>query len=155
MYMRSKTEEDRAYYDWMGFVGNLIGVGALLLLPFMGYLLAYELCDYDASICPYMMADQLMEVQWHPTIIGYLIPQRGHFHGLKNTHTFLSHYWGIHKGGWAVNDKQRGGPHDIQEHAKGNMPGFHWALHGIPRIKIGIQNDRFQDEQQWIDHGEH
>jgi hypothetical protein len=59
MYMGSKTEEDRAYYDWMGFVGNLIGVGALLFLPFMGYLLAFELCDYDASICPYMMADQL------------------------------------------------------------------------------------------------
>ena len=46
-------------FDWMGFVGNLIGVGALLALPFMGYLYAYELCDYDASICPYMMADQL------------------------------------------------------------------------------------------------
>jgi hypothetical protein len=59
MYMRSKTDEERSYYDWMGFVGNMIGVGALLLLPFMGYLLAYELCDYDASICPYMMADQL------------------------------------------------------------------------------------------------
>jgi cytochrome bd ubiquinol oxidase subunit I len=59
MYMGAKKEEDRAYYDWMGFVGNLIGVGALLFLPFMGYLYAYELCDYDASICPYMMADQL------------------------------------------------------------------------------------------------
>jgi cytochrome d ubiquinol oxidase subunit I len=59
MYMGAKNEEDRAYYDWMGFVGNLIGVGALLFLPFMGYLLAFELCDYDASICPYMMADQL------------------------------------------------------------------------------------------------
>ncbi len=59
MYMASKKEEDRSYYDWMGFVGNMIGVGALLFLPFMGYLLAYELCDYDASICPYMMADQL------------------------------------------------------------------------------------------------
>jgi cytochrome bd-type quinol oxidase subunit 1 len=59
MYMRSKTDEERSYYDWMGFVGNMIGVGALLLLPFMGYLLAYELCDYDASVCPYMMADQL------------------------------------------------------------------------------------------------
>jgi len=59
MYMGSKSDEERAYYDWMGFVGNLIGVGALLLLPFMGYLFAYELCDYDASICPYMMADQL------------------------------------------------------------------------------------------------
>ena len=58
-FLGSKKEEDRAYYDWMGFVGNLIGVGALLFLPFMGYLLAYELCDYDASICPYMMADQL------------------------------------------------------------------------------------------------
>ncbi len=59
MYMGAKTDEERSYYDWMGFVGNLIGVGALLFLPFMGYLLAYELCDYDASICPYMMADQL------------------------------------------------------------------------------------------------
>jgi cytochrome bd ubiquinol oxidase subunit I len=59
MYMGAKTESDRSYYDWMGFVGNLIGVGALLFLPFMGYLLAFELCDYDASICPYMMADQL------------------------------------------------------------------------------------------------
>ena len=59
MFMGSKKEEERAYYDWMGFVGNMIGVGALLFLPFMGYLLSYELCDYDASICPYMMADQL------------------------------------------------------------------------------------------------
>ena len=59
MYLASKTDEERAFYDWFGFVGNMIGVGALLLLPFAGYLLAYELCDYDASICPYMMADQL------------------------------------------------------------------------------------------------
>ena len=59
MYLMSKTDEDRAFYDWFGFVGNMIGVGALLLLPFAGYVLAYELCDYDASICPYMMSDQL------------------------------------------------------------------------------------------------
>src|SRR6266851_7441124 len=59
MYLAAKTDEERAFYDWFGFVGNLIGVGALLALPFAGYLLAYELCDYDASICPYMMADQL------------------------------------------------------------------------------------------------
>lgn len=59
MYMGAKREEERAYYDWMGFVGNLIGVGASMFLPFMGYLLSYEQCDYDASMCPYMMADQL------------------------------------------------------------------------------------------------
>ncbi|HNP59201.1 MAG TPA: cytochrome ubiquinol oxidase subunit I [Nitrospirales bacterium] len=73
MFMGSKTEEERAYYDWMGFVGNMIGVGALLLLPFMGYLLAYELCDYDASICPYMMADQLsMFFEMQGAMIGLI-----------------------------------------------------------------------------------
>jgi len=59
MYLMAKNDEERAFYDWFGFIGNLIGVGALLVLPFAGYLLAYELCDYDASICPYMMSDQL------------------------------------------------------------------------------------------------
>jgi cytochrome bd-type quinol oxidase subunit 1 len=73
MYMGAKKEEERAYYDWMGFVGNLIGVGALLFLPFMGYLLAYELCDYDASICPYMMADQLsMFFEMQGAMIGLI-----------------------------------------------------------------------------------
>ncbi|MFZ1747097.1 MAG: cytochrome ubiquinol oxidase subunit I [Nitrospirales bacterium] len=73
MFMGSKTDEERAYYDWMGFVGNMIGVGALLLLPFMGYLLAYELCDYDASICPYMMADQLsMFFEMQGAMIGLI-----------------------------------------------------------------------------------
>jgi hypothetical protein len=73
LYMFSKTDNERAYYDWMGFVGNLIGVGALLFLPFMGYLLAYELCDYDASICPYMMADQLsMFFEMQGAMIGLI-----------------------------------------------------------------------------------
>lgn len=73
MYMGARREEERAYYDWMGFVGNLIGVGALLFLPFMGYLFAYELCDYDASICPYMMADQLsMFFQMQGAMVGLI-----------------------------------------------------------------------------------
>lgn len=73
LYMFSKSDHERAYYDWMGFVGNLIGVGALLFLPFMGYLLAYELCDYDASICPYMMADQLsMFFEMQGAMIGLI-----------------------------------------------------------------------------------
>ncbi len=73
MYMGSKTDSERSYYDWMGFVGNMIGVGALLLLPFMGYILAFELCDYDASICPYMMADQLsMFFEMQGAMIGLI-----------------------------------------------------------------------------------
>lgn len=73
MYMGAHNDEERSYYDWMGFVGNMIGVGALLFLPFMGYLLAYELCDYDASICPYMMADQLsMFFEMQGAMIGLI-----------------------------------------------------------------------------------
>ena len=29
-FLGSKSEEERAHYDWMGYVGNFIGVGALI-----------------------------------------------------------------------------------------------------------------------------
>ena len=73
MYMFAKTDEERAHYDWMGFVGNLIGVGALLLLPLFGYILAAEFFDYDASIGPYMMADQLsMFFEMQGALVGLI-----------------------------------------------------------------------------------
>jgi cytochrome bd ubiquinol oxidase subunit I len=73
MYMGAKTQEERAYYDWMGFVGNLIAVGATLFQPFTGLLLAYEMCDYDFSFCPYMMADQLsMFFEMQGAMIGLM-----------------------------------------------------------------------------------
>ncbi|MDH5666733.1 MAG: cytochrome ubiquinol oxidase subunit I [Nitrospira sp.] len=73
MYMGAKNSEERAYYDWMGFVGNLIAVGAMLLQPFTGLLLAYEMCDYDFSFCPYMMADQLsMFFEMQGAVIGVM-----------------------------------------------------------------------------------
>lgn len=73
MYMFSKTDEERAYYDWMGFVGNLIGVGALLFLPLAGYILAAEFFEFDASIGPYMMADQLsMYFEMQGAMVGLI-----------------------------------------------------------------------------------
>jgi cytochrome d ubiquinol oxidase subunit I len=73
MYMGAKNQEDRAYYDWMGFVGNLIAVGATLFQPLTGLLLAYEMCDYDFSFCPYMMADQLsMFFEMQGAMIGLM-----------------------------------------------------------------------------------
>jgi len=73
MYMGAKNQEERAYYDWMGFVGNLIAVGAMLFQPFTGLLLAYEMCDYDFSFCPYMMADQLsMFFEMQGAMIGLM-----------------------------------------------------------------------------------
>ncbi len=46
-FMGSKTDEDRAHYDWMGYIGNFIGLGALIPLPFAGYYLGREV--YSAS----------------------------------------------------------------------------------------------------------
>ncbi len=73
MYMGSKSQEERAYYDWMGYVSIWIAVGGSLLQPFTGLLLAYEMCDYDFSFCPYMMADQLsMFFEMQGIMIGLL-----------------------------------------------------------------------------------
>jgi hypothetical protein len=48
-------------------------VGATLFQPFTGLLLAYEMCDYDFSFCPYMMADQLsMYFEMQGAMIGLM-----------------------------------------------------------------------------------
>lgn len=49
-YLGSKTEEERAHYDWMGYVGNFISISALLPLPFAGYWLGKEIYAYSQSL---------------------------------------------------------------------------------------------------------
>jgi cytochrome bd ubiquinol oxidase subunit I len=43
MYVRSKTSEDRAYYDWSSSVGLTWGVGFLMLQPLVGFTIVYAL----------------------------------------------------------------------------------------------------------------
>lgn len=43
MYIRSKTQEDRAFYDWSTSVGLTWGVGFLMLQPIVGFGLAYAM----------------------------------------------------------------------------------------------------------------
>ena len=43
MYIRSKTQADRAFYDWATSVGLTWGVGFLLLQPLVGFAMAYEM----------------------------------------------------------------------------------------------------------------
>lgn len=59
MFLTARTDEDRAFYDWMGFTGNFIGVATVMALPLAGYVLAKELFVYDATIATFMMADKL------------------------------------------------------------------------------------------------
>jgi cytochrome bd ubiquinol oxidase subunit I len=43
MYVRSKTAEDRAFYDWSTSVGLSWGVGFLLLMPLVGFATVYAM----------------------------------------------------------------------------------------------------------------
>ncbi len=38
-FIGSKTDEERAHYDWMGYISNFVGIAGLLPLPFAGYYL--------------------------------------------------------------------------------------------------------------------
>ena len=49
-FLGAKTQEERAHYDWMGYMGIFIAICALLPLPFAGYWLGVEIYAYDQSL---------------------------------------------------------------------------------------------------------
>ncbi len=76
MYLTAKNREDRAFYDWMGFIGNGIGVITFALLAVPGYIFGREIYTYDASLGIYLMSDRLsmfFEMQGILIGLGYLI----------------------------------------------------------------------------------
>jgi hypothetical protein len=54
-FLNAKDEETRAYYDWMGYMGNFIGVAALIPMPFAGYYIGREVYSYSAVMGNNMM----------------------------------------------------------------------------------------------------
>jgi cytochrome bd-type quinol oxidase subunit 1 len=54
-FLAAKSDEERAHYDWMGYVGNLIAIGALIVLPFAGYYLGREIYEYNEQMGITMM----------------------------------------------------------------------------------------------------
>jgi cytochrome bd ubiquinol oxidase subunit I len=54
-FLNAKTDEERAHYDWMGYIGNFIAISALLVLPFAGYWLGREIYAYNQSMGITMM----------------------------------------------------------------------------------------------------
>jgi cytochrome bd-type quinol oxidase subunit 1 len=49
-FLTAKTDEQRANYDWMGYVGNFVAMWALIPLPFAGYWLGKEMYAYSAQM---------------------------------------------------------------------------------------------------------
>ena len=43
MYLRAKTEADKAFYDWSSSVGLILGAGFLITMPILGFLIVYGL----------------------------------------------------------------------------------------------------------------
>ena len=54
-YLGSTTEEDRAHYDWMGYISNFIGVAGLIPLPFAGYWMGREVYSVSSVMGNNMM----------------------------------------------------------------------------------------------------
>jgi len=54
-FLGAKTDEDRAHYDWMGYIGNFVAICAFLPLPFAGYYLASEIYAYSQALGITMM----------------------------------------------------------------------------------------------------
>ncbi|HJP30569.1 MAG TPA: cytochrome ubiquinol oxidase subunit I [Candidatus Latescibacteria bacterium] len=49
-FLGAQSDEERAHYDWMGYVGNVVAISALLPLPFAGYWLGKEVYAYSQSL---------------------------------------------------------------------------------------------------------
>lgn len=45
-FLASKTDEEKAYYDWMGYIAMFLAVASLIPLPFAGYWLMREVYAY-------------------------------------------------------------------------------------------------------------
>jgi hypothetical protein len=69
-FLAATTDEERAHYDWMGYVGNFIATSALIVLPFAGYWLGREIYQYDQSMGITMMGGFM---SWLWVIQAFLI----------------------------------------------------------------------------------
>ncbi|MGH7568787.1 MAG: cytochrome ubiquinol oxidase subunit I [Gemmatimonadales bacterium] len=69
-FLAARSDEERAHYDWMGYVGNFIAISALIVLPFAGYWLGREIYQYDQSMGITMMGGFM---SWLWVIQAFLI----------------------------------------------------------------------------------
>ncbi len=54
-FLSARTDEERARYDWMGYVGNFVALSAFIVLPFAGYWLGREIYAFNQTMGITMM----------------------------------------------------------------------------------------------------
>jgi cytochrome bd-type quinol oxidase subunit 1 len=54
-FLGARTDEERARYDWMGYIGNFVALSAFIVLPFAGYWLGREIYAFNQTMGITMM----------------------------------------------------------------------------------------------------
>ncbi len=54
-FLQATSDQERAHYDWMGYIGNFVAISAFLPLPFAGYWLAKEIYAFSQTLGLTMM----------------------------------------------------------------------------------------------------
>jgi cytochrome bd-type quinol oxidase subunit 1 len=54
-FLGATSDEERAQYDWMGYIGNFVALSSLLFLPFAGYWLGREIYAFNQTMGITMM----------------------------------------------------------------------------------------------------
>jgi len=54
-FLNATTDEERARYDWMGYIGNFVALSAFIVLPFAGYWLGREIYAFNQTMGITMM----------------------------------------------------------------------------------------------------
>jgi cytochrome bd-type quinol oxidase subunit 1 len=54
-FLSAETDEERARYDWMGYIGNFVALSAFIVLPFAGYWLGREVYAFNQTMGITMM----------------------------------------------------------------------------------------------------
>ena len=54
-FLAARTPEEKAHYDWMGYIGNFIAISTFIVLPFAGYWLGREIYEYNQQMGITMM----------------------------------------------------------------------------------------------------
>jgi cytochrome bd ubiquinol oxidase subunit I len=54
-FLSAESDEERARYDWMGYIGNFVALSAFIVLPFAGYWLGREIYAFNQTMGITMM----------------------------------------------------------------------------------------------------
>jgi hypothetical protein len=68
-FLCAKTDEERARFDWMGYIGSFIAVAAFIPLPFAGYYFGTEIYHYSQQMGVSMMGGSFAQLWYIQAIL--------------------------------------------------------------------------------------